>query len=272
MKSCPLDFEGATFRNLLCVRRLSATALSPETYLCAMVRELLDLLMPRGCLVCGRILGAREHYLCIHCAADLPLTYYWEYVHNPMANEFNALLERFRGPGEAMAYVPAAALLFYHHENPYKHIPKALKYGGDLPAGRYFATRLGRYLASYQAFADVDVVIPVPLHWWRRYRRGYNQAQVIAAALARELGATLRTDILFRIRRTGTQTRLDAEARLSNVRGVFRVRKRLTAKHILLVDDTFTTGATLSACYFALRAALGPEVRFSIATLSVVQS
>ena len=236
-----------------------------------MRRELGDLLLPRSCLVCGRKLGAREAHLCIYCVADLPFTYYWERRHNPMADQFNALLERFRPEGQILPYVPAAALLFYHHENPYKGIPKALKYGGNLQAGRAFASCLGRYLASSPAFQDVDTVVPVPLFWWRKYRRGYNQAEVIAAALARELGAALRTDILSRARRTLSQTRLDAESRLRNVQCAFRVRKPCSGGHLLLVDDTFTTGATLLSCYLALRAALDPKVRISIATLSVVQ-
>lgn len=263
-----------------------------------MIRELADLLMPRTCLVCGRYLGVEEQHLCIWCAADLPLTYYWERVHNPMADEFNAVLERHRSPGENIPYVQAAALLFYHHENPYKLIPQALKYQGNIAAGRFFAARLGRYLAALPQWQSVDVVIPVPLHWRRKWERGYNQAQVIAAQLARELCASLCTRVLYRTRSTRTQTRLDVEDRLRNVAGVFRIRdgplRRLlqglgpghdadfgfgsssgagTSRplHVLLVDDTFTTGATLAACYQALRSALGHSVRISIATLAVVQ-
>lgn len=237
-----------------------------------MIREMTDLLMPRVCLVCGRQLGAREEHLCIWCASDLPLTYYWEQVHNPMADEFNALLERYRADAEPMRYAFAAALLFYHHENPYKQIPRALKYGGNLAAGRFFAAMLGRELSHVAHWADVDTVVPVPLHWFRKWRRGYNQAEVIAAQLARALKAQLRPDVLYRARRTRTQTRLEAEDRLKNVTGVFRVRHvPLEARHILLVDDTFTTGATLTACYRALREAVGPGPRISVAALSVVQ-
>jgi ComF family protein len=242
-----------------------------------MIREMTDLLMPRVCLVCGRQLGAREEHLCIWCASDLPLTYYWEQVHNPMADEFNALLERNRAEGESMAYAYATALLFYHHENPFKQIPRALKYGGNVAAGRFFAAQLGRYMAAAPQFTDIDLVIPVPLHWYRKWRRGYNQAEVIAKELARALDAKLGADVLCRIRRTRTQTRLDADARLKNVAGVFQVKsaqaRRLlaTARHVLLVDDTFTTGATLATCYNALRQVLDPAQRISVATLSVVQ-
>ena len=236
-----------------------------------MNRALGDLLMPRTCVVCGRLLGAREDHLCLWCAADLPLTYYWLRPHNPMADRFNAVLERERGDAP-MTYVHAAALLFYHGENPYRRIPQALKYRDNLSAGRFFARRLGLFLSRGAVFADVDEVIPVPLHWLRRWRRGYNQAEVIAAELAAALGATLRPDILVRVRRTRSQTRLSAERRSRNVEGVFRARKSPSGRHILLVDDTFTTGATLHACYKSIRAVSGPDVRISVATLAVVEA
>ena len=237
-----------------------------------MIRELTDLLMPRTCLVCGRQLGVKEEHLCIWCRSDLPLTWNWEQPHNSMADKLNALLERGRADGELAPYVHAAALLLYHHENPYKAIPRALKYLGNLKAGRYFAAMLGQSLAGAAHFADVDLVVPVPLHWMRKWQRGYNQADVIAQELARELGAGFDPGVLFRTRRTRSQTRLDASARMKNVEGVFKVRRApLAAKHILLVDDTFTTGATLAACYQALRAVLDPSQRISVATLSMVQ-
>ena len=127
-------------------------------------------------------------------------------------------------------------------------------------------------MARQPHFADVDMVIPVPLHWWRKWRRGYNQAEVIAAELAKALHAQLRTRDLVRVRRTRSQTSLDAQARIRNVQGVFALRHSFPTRHVLLVDDTFTTGATLAACYNAVRSALGPSVQISIATLAVVQA
>ena len=113
---------------------------------------------------------------------------------------------------------------------------------------------------------------PVPLHWRRKFSRGYNQAEVIAAELAKALGANLRTDVLKRGRSTHTQTTLDADQRLKNISGAFLVRHRIPAGHILVVDDTFTTGATLSECWITLRRALGPSVRISVATLAMVEA
>ena len=234
-----------------------------------MLKEAADLLMPRECLVCGRELSSKEEFLCIWCAADVPLTYYWEQPHNPMADKLNAALEKL--DPEAAQYSYAAALMFYHEDNPYKRIPRALKYQNNIPAGRYFARNLGRRLALVPQFRDVDAVIPVPLHWMRKLKRGYNQAEILASEIAKSLGVKMLPKALRRRRSTVSQTTLDAEDRLKNVSGVFQVRENLEGfRHLAVVDDTFTTGATLAACIQAIRTASGPDVRISAITLSVV--
>ena len=139
-----------------------------------------DLFMPRACLACGCRLGMRERHLCLSCAADVPYTRFWLAAHNPLADRFNAVLERHRGT-EPMDYAYAAALIYY--KGAYRSIPRALKYQGDLAAGRHYGALLGRRLAAAPHFADIDLVIPVPLHWTRRRSRGYNQAEILARAL-----------------------------------------------------------------------------------------
>ena len=146
-----------------------------------------DLFMPRACLACGRRLGIRERHLCLSCAADVPYTRFWFSPHNPLADRFNAVLERHRGT-EPMDYAYAAALIYY--KGAYRSIPRALKYQGDLAAGRHFGALLGRRLAAASHFADIDLVIPVPLHWTRRRSRGYNQAEVLARAIVDAFRAT----------------------------------------------------------------------------------
>ncbi|MBQ3439100.1 MAG: ComF family protein [Bacteroidales bacterium] len=272
---------------------------------------ILDLFLPRECLACGCRLGLRERHLCLACAADVPYTYHWLSAHNPLADRFNAVLERHRPADERMDYAYAAALM--HYKGPYRAIPRALKYHGDLAAGRFFGGLLGRRLASAPHFADVDLIIPVPLHWTRRRSRGYNQAEIIAQAICDAFCHSLKTggrrknltsfvqcrsDILLRARRTRTQTKLTIEQKARNVASAFQVsfapihrdassHPRLDAlrhprldrespqealaraRHILLVDDTFTTGATLYACYAALRPYT--SARISIATLAAVE-
>ena len=366
---------------------------------------LLDLAMPRHCIVCQRPLTLRERFLCLPCMADFPFTHYWELSRNPMADKFNALIQEdldsssgsgtdspvlcsdrsspsrsstdppflcsdcslrghlstdssvlcsfgplptdsgtktpvlcsdcsLRGhlstnssvlcsagplpadsgtktpvlclngqpeadpagepPRRHEPYAFAAALFFYNSASEYRRIPWHLKYEGGLAAGRHFARMLGERLAASPQFTDVDVVIPVPLHWTRQWRRGYNQAEVIAHELAAALGAELRTDILRRSRRTRSQVRLPMAAKAVNVRGAFSFR-RLPARyarnrhnvrdipagcaqkytdvrvqHVLLVDDTFTTGSTLNACRAVLRQAFPLPTRISVATLAYV--
>jgi predicted amidophosphoribosyltransferase len=247
-----------------------------------------DLLMPRACLACGCKLGMRERHLCLACAAEVPYTRYWLQSHNPLADRFNAVLERHRGT-EPMDYAYAVALMYY--KGNYRSIPRALKYHADLAAGRYFGALLGRRIATAPHLADIDLVIPVPLHWTRRRSRGYNQSSILARALVDGLNAVCRTDLLVRARRTRTQTRLSVDQKARNVASAFRVPERFpfwkrlfrhsgldpespaavlaSARHILLVDDTFTTGATLYACYAALRPYT--SARISIATLAAVE-
>ena len=272
---------------------------------------LLDLAMPRRCIACGRPLGLRERFLCLPCMADFPFTHYWDLSHNPMADKFNALIQKDLDGLDQQPirrhepYAFAAALFFYNSASDYRRIPWHLKYEGGVAAGRHFARMLGERLAASPQFADVDVVIPVPLHWTRQWRRGYNQAEVIARELASALGAELRTDILRRSRRTRTQVHLPMAAKAANVRGAFSLhlqgtapdglpcgqtpagypRKCLTlraisrrvqskavypAGHVLLVDDTFTSGSTLNACRAVLRQAFPLPTRISVATLAYV--
>lgn len=271
------------------------------------LKAVLDLLIPRKCIVCEKSLGTTEKHLCRECLDDLPHTYYWLRKFNPMADRFNALIQeglevlQSAWPAHGTTsqhYAYATALFFYRAESGYSQITRQLKYHGDIPAGRLFGQMLGKKIASAEHFADVDAVIPVPLHWTRKWSRGYNQAEIIAREVASILGAELRTDILQRSRRTRTQTKLSIEGKAANVHGAFVVQENIfdcfknknsgrssshnklnkkadcsdltNLKHLLLIDDVFTTGSTLHACYQALRSIFPPEVRISVATLAFV--
>ena len=168
--------------------------------------------------------------------------------------------------------VNAAALFFYNSQSGYRNIARELKYNFRIAQGRVFARRLGEALAGAEHFADVDAVVPVPLHWTRRWKRGYNQAEIIAREVAAALGAPLRTDILSKPRRRSSQVRSNAQARGANISGAFKANVPEGIRHILLVDDTFTTGSTLAACHAALRECVPGDVRISAATLAFVRN
>ena len=297
---------------------------------------LASLAAPGVCVCCGGRTDGEP--LCPRCLADLPLSRYWQYEENPMAEAYNARLSDWLEAYEPYAH--AASLLLYvplvgggdlaeaarneapdcdqpedesaaRNEAPdynqpedesgnqqqrisqgYSAIPQELKYHRGFRLGRRMGLLLGEKLKESPFFADVDAVVPVPLHWTRRLKRGYNQAEVLARAVAEALGVPCETRLLRRAKRTSTQTRLSVEGKSANVRGAFRARKPKPARnlqstqhpqsaahpklspfrHILLIDDVFTTGSTLSECHRALRAVYPyPDVRISVATLSSVK-
>ena len=142
---------------------------------------------------------------------------------------------------------------------------------------------LGEKIARSEFYDDVDIIIPVPLHWRRRWKRGYNQAEIIAKGISEAACIPIRSDILKRTRHTRTQVSLDIPQKTANVTGAFSIsrsfQKRCASntgeniediRHILLVDDVFTTGSTLTACFTALRSVFPPSVRISVATLGFV--
>lgn len=271
------------------------------------LRAVADLLLPRTCIVCEKSLHPDQEHLCSGCLADLPLTRFHLLRHNPMADRFNGIIQKYleeqwrsitdsntdnltdlsAQPSEKYAY--ATALFFYSSAAGYRHIPHRIKYHADLRAGDYFGRMLGREILAAKWFQDVDMIVPVPLHWTRKWSRGYNQAEIIARAVAKELGVPLRTDILKRTRRTKTQTKVGIESKGANVRDAFMVQSagrsqrhspkhsikrhdahKDTITHILLIDDVFTTGSTLGECFKALRKVFPTSVRISIATLGFV--
>lgn len=235
-----------------------------------MLRAAADLVLPRTCLVCGRSLNHSESHICLECLCDLPYTRFWQLERNPMADRYNERIGANIPDGVEEAYGHALALLYYEPGSPYSHIPRALKYDGNLRAGSWFAAMLGSRVAGCPWMSDADLVVPVPLHWRRKWTRGFNQAAVIASEVARALDVPCALHLLRRKRYTKSQTAVGHSERASNVRGAFKVAGVVPpgTRHILLVDDTFTTGSTLADCHRALRQVVPPSVRISVATLS----
>ncbi len=245
-----------------------------------------DLIMPRNCPVCGRALLPREKYLCIWCLSGLPLTYFWLQSRNSMADKLNLMIQRdleSEAEGSSLPGIPYSScisLFFYRSHTGYRKITQRLKYQGDIPFGKFFARRLGTYIAECRYLCSIDIIVPVPLHWTRRWSRGYNQAEIIAGEIARITGIRMVPEFLKRNRITRTQTKLSVSRKSENVRGAFSVNAKYVGAgrkfshenmpvHILLVDDVFTTGATLNACIKAIRICI-PDARVSVATLGFV--
>lgn len=251
------------------------------------MHNILEILLPRRCAVCGTKLLIPEEHLCTACSMKMPLTYFWTMEHNLMSDKLNLKIQNKREAAGLTGYEPyshAAALYFYLED--YRLISRKLKYNAAVKLGAHISSVLGRKLSHSPYPGHVDVIIPVPLHWTRRLRRGYNQAEVVARGVsARMDGSVVNSGILQRTRRTRSQAHTSVKEKSANVQGAFSVNLENLAraldggaKHFLIVDDVFTTGSTLSECHVALRSALctligrqkASEMEISVATLAYV--
>ncbi|MGQ0644370.1 MAG: ComF family protein [Elusimicrobiota bacterium] len=212
-------------------------------------------LFPRACAACAEDVAPGEPgALCGGCRAAVPRRpgLACETCDVPLPD------------GGAHCYVCRAGrrkFRFCRSAGLYEGVLKAclirLKYEGK----DYLADTLGGILAETAAerpeLGEADGVVCVPLHFWRRWRRGYNQAELLAESYCRRAGRRWLPDVLTRCRATPSQTDLRKEERFQNVEGAFAVRKPALVKgrRLLLVDDVCTTGATLEACAAALKAA-----------------
>lgn len=214
-------------------------------------------LLPAPCLGCGQPLPARRSPLglCAGCRARLsPLPREACAVcARPLAA--HALPEDWRC-GACREHPPGfdRLLALWSYRPPLDAVVRGLKFGRLDYLGRHFAEALAESFAD--RFGEVDLVAPVPLHWRRRLERGYNQAERIAAPLARRLAVPCAA-VLSRNRATPPQSLLGRADRLANLRRAFRAPRpdRVRGLRILLVDDVATTGATLDAAASALRKA-----------------
>jgi ComF family protein len=146
-----------------------------------------------------------------------------------------------------------AAYAFGFYEDELRALIQLFKYGKVQPLARMFGDLLAQALPRERRF---DMVVPMPMHWRRRWQRGFNQADLLAREIGRRTGLPVR-NIARRKRATAQQAGLTSAKRRANVSGAFEIRKseRVKGRCILLIDDVLTTGATAGACARALKAA-----------------
>lgn len=223
--------------------------------------DLVHLLFPKVCLGCGHLLKTSEEALCTNCRLQLP-----EMHLNPNLNQLH---KRFAGK-VSIRYV--SAYLQFAKGGIVQRLIHQIKYRGQKEAGTIVGRWFGNQLAQDEGImADVEVLIPVPLHRSRLKQRGYNQAAYIANGMAQSLQKEMDEKALVRKAFNSSQTQKNRVERWENVNTVFEVstNANIRNKHVLLVDDVLTTGATLEACAVALLAAGCSRV--SIAALAAAQ-
>ncbi len=220
-----------------------------------LISPLLDLVYPRLCALCRARLQGGEHGVCTSCIRPLPLY---------KAELYHADERLYACPAFGHLY----SVFVYRRGADVQRLVHAYKYRGYREVADLVAEMLTR---CYDLSGTYDLILAVPLDKERLRTRGYNQALLIARALARHLGIPATDALVLRPAPTETQTQLGKLARMANVQGAFvlapNARARLTGRRILLVDDVLTTGATLSAIMMLLESA--GVVSIDVATAAV---
>lgn len=221
--------------------------------------SLLQTILPCTCASCGDVLMPGEKQICINCLADLATTRYTG--HND--NRTERLLSG------RIAFANATSIFFFRHGNTVQKVVHAMKFHGNSDLCLLMGRQMGLDLLASGRFDDIDLLVPVPLHWWRRIQRGYNQSELLCRGIAQVMQREVNTRALRRHRYTQQQSLQASMDREANVQDAFSLRhpKDLVGRHILLVDDVLTTGATISSCCQALNGVEGLTV--SIATLCI---
>ncbi len=221
----------------------------------------LNLFYPRVCNACGRPLFTGEDVICTRCLFKLPQTNFHLHKENPVSRIFWG----------RVALHSATAFLFFNKGGIVQHLIHRLKYKNKPQVGIYLGRQFGFQLMDSPLFKEVDIIIPVPLHPKKEHVRGYNQSEMIAKGLEQSMNAVSVAGNLVRSVHTSSQTKKSRYSRWENVKGIFEVKNpgQLQGKHLLLVDDVITTGATLEACCETLLQI--PDIKLSVASLAYAQ-
>lgn len=227
------------------------------------VKGLRNIIFPNVCTVCMRTLVAGENVICLHCLMELPRTNLHQY-------ENNSIHERLMALG--LPVEKATSLYYYIRESPFVRLIHDSKYRNRPSVGRYMASIHAKELNRNGFFDDIDFIVPVPLHRLKRITRGYNQSEEIAKGISSV--TTIPVENVLTASYHSTQTRKDANQRLKNVMNVYKVDddmiEILENRHVLLLDDVITTGATLLSCMQAIKN-VSPTTKISIYSLGLTK-
>ena len=224
-------------------------------------QDLIALFFPELCTACGRSLYRNERIICTNCIYHLPITNFHNDPDNKMARQ---LWGRF-------PFVQAIAFLYFRKGNRIQNLMHQLKYKKSPETGSRLGELYAYELKRSITYKPADLIIPVPLHPAKFRKRGYNQSECIAKGLSSILSIPVSTANLVRLENTETQTKKSRYARYENLINAFHIldTSEFINKHVMLIDDVMTTGATLEACSILLQKIEGVEI--SICTIAYAE-
>lgn len=222
------------------------------------LNNLLHLFFPHVCVGCGSDILDEKHLLCLRCVSDLPVTNFFDQPGNPVEGSFYGKIP-VRNAGAAY---------FFTKNSLVETLVYELKYRGNKEIGFYLGRLMAGYLVNNKRFGNIDLLVPLPLNPKRQKKRGYNQATALCDGIASVWNMPVENKAVVRTINSETQTHRGRVERWQNMQGIFSVvePELLKNKHILLVDDVVTTGASLEACGQEILRV--PATTLSIATMA----
>ncbi len=219
-----------------------------------------NLFFPKVCEACKCVLKDNEATICTLCRHDLPVTSF----HLDGKEDVKKILYG------RVQLEQATSLLHFSKKSIVQQLLHSLKYKGHEEISRFFGKWLGAELSGLKAYEGVDVVVPVPLHKSKQRQRGYNQVALFGKEIAKALNVAYNDKILVKTSASKTQVFKNRTKRTNNNdKLVFSIQDKaqLKDKHVLIVDDIITTGATIEACASQLHSIEG--VKISLATIAI---
>ena len=220
------------------------------------ISDLIDLIFPRHCCVCGETLSRQEHDICLNCLYTL---------HKIEPHHKKEIEQIFWGKIDIER---AASFMYYRKGSPYNALMHKLKYKDAPEVGTRLAEMAAKELLDSGFFDGITRIVPLPLSKKKLRKRGYNQSEYIAMGLSNITGISVDTSLVKRDIANETQTHKNRDERWENVKEIFSVNGNfsLEDEHVLLVDDILTTGATICSCAATLQKECGCKI--SIFTLA----
>ncbi len=231
-----------------------------------LLKYLKCVVVDRHCLNCGAALEIDEIAVCSHCKS----TTLEDLFASPMLKyEGNIVEQRLMG---LIPFETASSLMPFETNSLSQQLIHDLKYNNYQAIGSLLGEAIANQIKQSKRYAHIDYIVPLPLHLKRIAQRGYNQSELIAAEVARQLNIPLQTTNLYRTRNNESQTQKSLEERIENVKDLFALHNTdlFANKTVLLIDDVLTTGSTLIACCKALYKSENIKIHIYTATAADV--